>query len=190
MNIVPRTLRAEEEFKEKVEILCHVVRAIIALLHHPIVSTLKIFVSIPDGIPIFIRILEWCPLSLQGDVFLLIAGGVALQKNDQTKLFDALKRVPLYHQRFFNSLILPELCKGTDINYKISYLALVNTLISVQENPEHRPLICNKYIPTLLLDNLRDFAVVYPDDAFCLQLDLINEVIDGFEEYSELQLSF
>ena len=96
-------------------------------LYHPIInipSTIVEFISISGSITLLIRLLEWCPIHLQSDLFILIAGGVSLQQKDHSYQVNlALKAVPLQYQNFFTFSMYPELYSGENICFKTSYLA-------------------------------------------------------------------
>jgi len=66
---VPESLKAEQKYQKQVQILCNLVKAIIAALHHPISVVIEAFFGIPDAGTLMLRILQWCPLSVQGDIF-------------------------------------------------------------------------------------------------------------------------
>jgi len=87
----------------------------------------------------------------------------------------------VYTQNFFVNSIFDELRLGHNVNFKISYLTFVNTLVSLHQ-PADRKEICMKYVPDILLTALENFAMVYPDESLIFQLDLIIEAREGFVE--------
>jgi len=158
------------------------VSCLIKLIRHRAITGIATneFLKVKDSIKLLLLCVEHGSSKTKGDVFLLIAGILVLSANSNETILGCIRSVALPEQDYFQPSILHELRTGTDVDFKVSYLTFVNTVLAILAGRlAERNIIREKYLGSQVVNFLRELKDLYPDPTLQVLKDFSCKSCNG-----------
>ena len=146
----------------------------IKLFNHPHNHGVDQFMENTDAVECLLRALVHVPEMVRGDIWLLLAGVCVFSVEFESEIVRAIQLFHLPERPCFRA-IMAEILEGSDIEYKVSYLAFLNTFVPLLSTVE-RVAIHEAYLPRHVFDALAELVELYPHELFRTQFHLLSQL--------------
>eukprot|EP01103_Thecamoeba_quadrilineata_P018122 TRINITY_DN673_c0_g1_i1.p1 TRINITY_DN673_c0_g1~~TRINITY_DN673_c0_g1_i1.p1 ORF type:complete len:1123 (+),score=266.32 TRINITY_DN673_c0_g1_i1:24-3371(+) len=131
--------------------------------------------KIPDSLLLVFEALRYSSIDLKADIFLLIAGLTVVSKPLINQVIYSFKTYRLSEQDYFAPDIIQQLHSGYDVDFKVSYLTMINTILAVVEEEKTREKVSKRYFSKKLITKLHQFEEVHPNPSLRNQLAVLKD---------------